>query len=80
MTLPDLKGHLIARHANLAAQLLEKRKTVILAEAEVIRARREADTVHGALQATEQALADVETALQAAGKALAPAAPGAGKA
>ncbi|MBI5692592.1 MAG: hypothetical protein HZC55_21125 [Verrucomicrobia bacterium] len=61
MTLADLKGHLIARQANLAAELRQKRQTVVLIEADLLRARREADTLSGALQATEQVLGDVET-------------------
>ena len=66
MTLIDLKGHLLTRRANLQAELLERRKTVILVEADLVRARREADTTHGALQATEHALADVEALTPAA--------------
>lgn len=63
MNLIDLKGHLFARRGNLTTELREKRQTVVLLEADLIRARREADTVSGALQATERDLADVEAVL-----------------
>lgn len=73
MTLTDLKGQLLARRANLEAQCMDRRKTVLCIEADLIRARREADMTEGALQANELALADAERALQAAEKAVAPA-------
>ena len=60
MKTEDLKGHLITRRANLAADHKHKREAVILMEAELIRARRESDVVFGALQATDQALSDLE--------------------
>jgi NAD(P)-dependent dehydrogenase (short-subunit alcohol dehydrogenase family) len=75
MTLTDLKGTLLARKANLATELLQKRQTVTLIEADLLRARREADTVSGALQATERDLGDVDAAVHAAGKPVAPAVP-----
>ena len=79
MTLIDLKGQLIARQGNLAAELRQKRQVVILIEADLVRARREEATVNGALQGTEQALADVAAAIGDAAKpaGLSPA-PGAG--
>lgn len=63
MTLVDLKGHLMARAANLGAQLQEARKTVAILEADLAKARREADTALGALRATEQVLADMDAAV-----------------
>jgi len=72
MTLTDLKGQLLARRSNLEAQCMDRRKTVLCIEADLIRARREADITEGALQATALDLADVERALQAASKPVAP--------
>lgn len=68
-SLTHLKGTLLARQGNLAAELRTKRQTVVLIEADLVRARREADTMAGEVQATEQALADIGAALQPAGTA-----------
>lgn len=78
MTLIDVKGHLVARLGNYRADLREKQQTVILIEADLVRARREAAIVGGAVQATEQALSDVEQAMQEAGKPVAQAVSGPG--
>ncbi len=79
MTIADLKGQLLARQATFQAELQARRQTVVLIEADLLKARREADTTHGALQATQSALADVELALQAAGTGVAAALPGGGR-
>lgn len=74
MNLADYKGALLARRENLRAQLQEKRKTVLFVEADLIRARREADQVDGALQATELDIAKLdEIAAAAAAKPAVPA-------
>ncbi len=63
MRINEIKGHLIASRGNLQTELQERRKTVVMIEADLVRARREADVTFGALKATEQALAAVDSAL-----------------
>ena len=79
MTITDVKGTFLARQGNLAAELRQKRQAVILIEADLVRARREEAVVFGALQATEQGLAEVERAVQEAGKPVAQAVPAPGE-
>lgn len=67
MKIEDLKGLAVVRLANLEAALREQRKTVVLIEADLIKARREAAMTDGAVQATQQAIADLDAAA-AAGK------------
>lgn len=71
MTLVDLKGHLLARRGNLHAQLQQYRQEVVLMEANLATARKLADEAAGGLRATEEALADVDRAMQAAGNVVA---------
>lgn len=66
MTLADLHKQLSDRYTIYARQLAEKRTAILVAEQALIRARCEADTMSGALQGTERALADVEQALRLA--------------
>ena len=60
MTIPDLKGHLLARAANLEKQVENHRTAVLVAEDELKAHRRLADMAAGALQATRMALADLD--------------------
>lgn len=75
MTLTELHKQLTDRHAIYTRQLQEKRAGILQAEQALIRARCEADTMGGAMQATQVAIYDVERAMQHASKAAAPAAP-----
>jgi hypothetical protein len=59
MTAIDLKGQLIVRRANLSAELKQRRQTVVLIEADLIRARREADVTDGALQMLDEQMAEL---------------------
>ena len=66
MNLVDLKGHLLARQANYLENVKAKRRQVVLLEADLVTVRAELAGADGALQATQEALADVESALEAA--------------
>lgn len=58
----DLRGTLMTRRTNLAALHKKQVDTVTLLEAELVRARRAADTTSGAVQAIDQALQDLAPA------------------
>lgn len=74
----DLKGRLGVRLANLSHRLREARQRETLIEADLVRARREAASLAGAVDATQEALNDLETAMHAPGTPPAPTLPNSG--
>lgn len=72
MKLTELKAHLCARRATLERDLQQRQQAVVLIEADLIKARRDADLTHGSLLTTDHDLAAVEATLQAASPPLAP--------
>lgn len=78
MDATDLKGRLGVRLTNLTARLREARQRETLIEADLVRARREAAVLAGAVDATQEALSDLETAMHGTGTASAPGLPKSG--
>lgn len=75
MTITALHKQLTERHAIYTRQLGEKRAGILQAEQALIRARCEADTISGAIQATQSAIYDLERVMQQAKEATTPATP-----
>jgi hypothetical protein len=61
-SLTDLKGTLVVRQANLLKEAREKHQRVVLIEADLLKARREAAEVSGALEELALAIAAVDSA------------------
>lgn len=69
--LTDLKGHLVARHANAKANALQLAQQVAVMEAELAVARRHAAEAAGELREATATLGLVDQALEGAGKVVA---------
>ncbi len=72
MNTTDFQGVLVARLANLRAKQAQGREQLLMMEANVVTARRVVDETTGEIRATEQALADLASAVQGTERPLAP--------